>query len=78
MLSTDQLKVPIISPVEAHGLVATRDWAFAHFPLLARTLPLQARLVNAESPKPATERGWGRTALRRHAARRAKSGECDS
>ncbi len=36
----DQLKVPIISPVEAPGLVAKSEWAFAHSPLLARTLPL--------------------------------------
>ena len=36
----DQLKVPLISPVEAPGLVSKSEWAFAHSPLLARTLPL--------------------------------------
>jgi len=36
----DQLKVPLISPVEAPGLVAKSEWAFAHSPLLTRTLPL--------------------------------------
>jgi len=36
----DQLKVPLLSPVEAPGLVARSEWAFAHSPLLTRTLPL--------------------------------------
>ena len=36
----DQFKVPIISPVEAPGLVARSHWAFAHSPLLTSTLPL--------------------------------------
>lgn len=36
----DQLKVPIISPVEAPGLVARSPFAFAHSPLLTSTLPL--------------------------------------
>jgi branched-chain amino acid transport system substrate-binding protein len=36
----DQLKVPIISPVEAPGLVARSQFAFAHSPLLTATLPL--------------------------------------
>jgi branched-chain amino acid transport system substrate-binding protein len=36
-----QLKVPLISPVEAPGLVArSNHWAFAHSALLKRTLPL--------------------------------------
>lgn len=35
-----QFKVPIISPVEAPGLVANSPWAFAHSPLLTVTLPL--------------------------------------
>jgi branched-chain amino acid transport system substrate-binding protein len=38
----DQFKVPIISPVEAPGLVARSPWAFAHSPLLTSTLPLLA------------------------------------
>lgn len=37
---TMQFKVPIISPVEAPGLVARSPWAFAHSPLLTSTLPL--------------------------------------
>lgn len=36
----DQMKVPLLSPVEAPGLVAKSEWAFAHSPLLTRTLPL--------------------------------------
>lgn len=36
----NQLKVPLLSPVEAPGLVANSEWAFAHSPLLSRTLPL--------------------------------------
>lgn len=39
---TMQFKVPIISPVEAPGLVARSSWAFAHSPLLTSTLPLLA------------------------------------
>ena len=36
-----QFKVPLISPVEAPGLVArSNHWAFAHSALLTRTLPL--------------------------------------
>lgn len=39
-----QFKVPIISPVEAPGLVAkSNGWAFAHSPLLTSTLPLVAQ-----------------------------------
>jgi branched-chain amino acid transport system substrate-binding protein len=38
----DQLKVPLLSPVESPGLVARSPWAFAHSPLLSRTLPLIA------------------------------------
>jgi branched-chain amino acid transport system substrate-binding protein len=36
----DQFKVPIISPVEAPGLVKRSQWAFAHSPILTATLPL--------------------------------------
>ncbi len=38
----DQLKVSLLSPVEAPGLVSKSEWAFAHSPLLTRTLPLVA------------------------------------
>jgi branched-chain amino acid transport system substrate-binding protein len=38
---SQQFKVPLISPVEAPGLVArSNHWAFAHSALLKRTLPL--------------------------------------
>ena len=36
----DQLKVPLLSPVESPGLVAKSQWAFAHSPPLDRKLPL--------------------------------------
>ena len=39
--AAQQFKVPLISPVEAPGLVArSNHWAFAHSALLSRTLPL--------------------------------------
>jgi branched-chain amino acid transport system substrate-binding protein len=43
-----QFKVPLLSPVEAPGLVArSNHWAFAHSALLTRTLPLiEARWKN--------------------------------
>ena len=43
-----QFKVPLLSPVEAPGLVArSNGWAFAHSALLSRTLPLiEARWKN--------------------------------
>jgi branched-chain amino acid transport system substrate-binding protein len=43
-----QFKVPLLSPVEAPGLVArSNHWAFAHSALLLRTLPLiEARWKN--------------------------------
>ena len=38
---SQQFKVPLFSPVEAPGLVASSNhWAFAHSALLTRTLPL--------------------------------------
>lgn len=39
----DQMKVPLLSPVESPGLVARSEWAFAHSPLITRTLPLIAQ-----------------------------------
>ena len=36
----DQLKVPVLSPVEAHGLVKNSQWAFAHSAVGSATLPL--------------------------------------
>ena len=36
----DQLKVPLLSPVESPGLVAKSQWTFAHSPPLDRKLPL--------------------------------------
>jgi len=36
----DQLKVPLLSPVEAPGLVKNSQWAFAHASPASRTLPL--------------------------------------
>ena len=38
----DQLKVPVISTVEAPGLVGRSEWAFAHGLFLSRTIPLVA------------------------------------
>ena len=35
----DQLKVPLLSPVEAPGLVTRSQWAFAHSTLISETLP---------------------------------------
>ncbi len=36
----DQLKVPLLSPVESPGLVAKSQWTFAHSPPLDRKLPM--------------------------------------
>lgn len=36
----EQLKVPLLSPVESPGLVAKSQWTFAHSPPLDRKLPL--------------------------------------
>ena len=47
----DQLKVPIISTVEAPGLVSKSPWAFAHSVLLTKTLPLLAERWKRENVK---------------------------
>jgi branched-chain amino acid transport system substrate-binding protein len=36
----EQFKVPLMTPIEAPGLVANSRWAFAHSPVLSKTLPL--------------------------------------
>lgn len=36
----DQLKIPVLSPVEAPGLVKNSQWAFAHSAVASATLPL--------------------------------------
>lgn len=47
----DQLKVPIISTVEAPGLVSKSPWAFAHSVLLTKTLPLISERWKRENVK---------------------------
>jgi branched-chain amino acid transport system substrate-binding protein len=48
---TDELKVPLLSSVETAGLVAKSEWAFAHAPLLSRSLPLIAERWKHENVK---------------------------
>jgi len=47
----DQLKVPVVSTVEAPGLVGKSEWAFAHGLFLSRTIPAVAERWKTQGVK---------------------------